>query len=77
MEIEVLTAILFQLFCWFEHFQNKNWEKNRGVTVQAELRMLLLGCFKWTSHLPRADLIRNVHNVIQLGHLILLPILCH
>lgn len=77
MEVQVLATILFNLSCRFENFQNKKMGENLEVTAQVEVRMLLLGCFEWRSHLPRADLIRNVHNVIQLGHLILLPVLCH
>ena len=77
MEVQVLTTILFNPSCWFENFQNKKMGKNLQVTAQVEIRMLLLACFEYRSHLPRADLIRNVHNVIQLGHLILLPVLCH
>ena len=77
MEVQVLTTILFNPSCRFENFQNKKMGKNLQVTAQVEIRMLLLACFEYRSRLPRADLIRNVHNVIQLGHLILLPVLCH
>lgn len=77
MEVQVLTTILFNPSYRFENFQNKKMGKNLQATAQVEIRMLLPGCFEWRSRLPRADLIRNVHNVIQLGHLILLSVLCH
>ena len=73
----VLAAILFNFSVGLRIVKIKNWGRNLGVTAHAEIRMLLLGYFKWGSHLPRADLIRNIYNVVQLGHLVLLPILCH
>lgn len=72
-----VAVILFNFSVGLRIFKIKNWGRNPGVTAHAEIRMLLLGCFEWGPHLPRADLIRNIYNVIQLGHLVLLSILCH